>query len=148
MNNDLIIKRTNISFGNEEYEYLNSVSDHPLCDGFIFSKLFQSAESFAAFINELKLNVSDEFRKELCETYDQEYFRSHSLVLMFSDERSGSNRLSLMKAEISDECLRLEIERERGMTMDMAYLFLLYETEKRQATRSAVHVQDKEFVLL
>lgn len=144
MTNELIIKRIHLSFGNEEYDWLNSKSDHPMEEGYIFSRVFTAADAFTSFLRELQsaLSASEEFISECEVRYDAAYFSEKSLVLMFSDERSGSNRLTLDSAEAAEGLMSVTILRQRGLTMDMAYLFLFLETDEKNISRSEVLIKN------
>ena len=142
MENTLTIKRTHLSFDEEQFQFLNERSDHPITDGFIFSRLIKDHSELASFLAELQkgLGISDRLSQEVLSEWPEKRFAQHRLVLMFSDERSGSNILTLEKAETVGDLIRLSINRQRGLTMDLAYLFLFYETEDCSATRSEVQI--------
>ncbi len=144
MENTLIIKRTHLSFDEEQFQFLNERSDHPIGDGFVFSRLIKDPSELSSFLAELQkgLGISDSFADEIRSEWPEERFQQHRLVLMFSDERSGSNVLTLENAETDGDLIRLSISRQRGLTMDMAYLFLFYETEDCTASRSEVMVRN------
>ena len=142
MENTLIIKRTQLSFDEEQFQFLNERSDHPIEDGYIFSRLIKDHSELASLLAELQkgLGISDQFSQDVLSEWPEDRFAQHRLVLMFSDERSGSNTLTLEKAETVDDRICLSISRQRGLTMDMAYLFLFYETEDCSAERSEVQI--------
>ena len=146
MENTLSIIRTHVSFGETQYAFLNACSDHPIQDGFIFSKVFTSDSSLTAFLQTMKntLSLSETFVEEVTRKYSSDFFAQQSLVLLFSDERSGSNRLTLRKVDVTDGRIHLEIERERGLTMDMAYLFLFYPLNSHAIHSSSAHIANKQ----
>ena len=146
MKNELITVRTHLSYGNEEFEFLSKHSDHPIEDGYIFSRLIKDHSELASLLAELQkgLGISDQFTQDVLSEWPQVRFAQHRLVLMFSDERSGSNTLTLEKAETMDDRICLSISRQRGLTMDMAYLFLFYETEDCSAERSEVQITNQQ----
>ena len=131
---ELHIERTHLSYGNEEYDYLNSLCDYQITRENPFAKVFNDYESFEVFLKEClceHLGVSKESAAKWLGSYCEEFFAEHGLILLFSDERSGSNRLSLESVETDeDKNVRVKILRDRGLTMDMAYLFLFIEMEK------------------
>ena len=147
MEKQLIIKRTHVSFGEEQFQFLSAHSDHPLADGFIFSRVFCDADSFQSFLALLKeqLALTEEFCSFAEQTFPAEFFRDQSLVLMFSDERSGANRLTLHACQCEADTVHLTIDRERGLTMDMAYLFLFLPLDRHDIRHSAVQIQDAGF---
>lgn len=131
---NLIINRTHVSYGNEEYDFLNSLCDYEVSLTNPFSKVFNNYEDFAPFVIEklyMKLHVSNDFVNELIGKYTNEFFLEHSLVMIFSDERSGANKLSLTSLKVNeDKDIIIDITRDRGLSMDMAYLFMFVEMEK------------------
>lgn len=131
---NLIINRVHVSYGEEEYNFLNSLCDYEVSLTNPFAKVFNNYEDFAPFVIEklyMKLHVSNDFVNELIGKYTNEFFLEHSLVMMFSDERSGSNRLSLTNLKVNeDKDIIIDINRDRGISMDMAYLFMFIEMEK------------------
>lgn len=137
------ICRTQIRFDEETYRYLDAISDHPLGDAYIFSKVFVSFGNFDAFLKEGMIGLSEEFILKTEEFYDEAFFEEHNLVAMFSDERSGSNRLSLKEVETEGDVIKLQIGRERGLTMDMAYLFLFYVVEGKDILTSEASIEDQ-----
>lgn len=130
MKEKLIIKRSHISFDENHLNYLNEHSDFPLSHDYlkdeIFAKICDSLEEYNSLTNELKevLGVDD----DVFEILDEEYFNEDNLIIMFSDERSGSNKLELKDIYIENNIINVLIERERGLTMDMSYLFLFIKT--------------------
>ena len=142
MENTLLIKRTHLSFDEEQFQFLNERSDHPIEDGYIFSRLIKDHSELASFLAELQkgLGISERLAQAILSEWPEERFTRHRLVLMFSDERSGSNTLTLEKAETVDGLIRLSINRQRGLTMDLAYLFLFYETEDCSVVKSEVKI--------
>ena len=145
MENKLRIIRTHVSFGEEQFTFLNSCSDHPIEDGYIFSKVFTAESELEDFLLLLQkhLSVSDAFLEETRQICSDFFSDQHSLVLLFSDERSGSNRLALTQAMVSGDRIHLELERERGLTMDMAYLFLFYPLNSGSVHTSSAHITNK-----
>ena len=138
MNTSLIIKRAHISFDDTTYDFLNNLSDYPMIDGYIFSKIFDKKEELCLFFNHLE-------QSELIEEYDEDYFKDHKLLVMFSDERSGSNKLEINDIEIKDNAISIIIDRERGLTMDMSYLFMFYEIDDKNVNNSKVLIQNKDY---
>ena len=138
MNTKLIIKRAHLSFDDAIYEFLNNLSDHPIIDGYIFSRIFNDKEELCLFFNHLE-------QSELIEEYDEDYFKDHKLLVMFSDERSGSNKLEINDVEIKDNTISIVIDRERGLTMDMSYLFMFYEIDDKNVNNSKVLIQNKDY---
>ena len=136
--------RTHIYDFEKLMNYLSEISDHEIVDGYIFSRVFKNYENYVDFVG--KLDVDEEVKKDFVEMYDEKYFVDKSLLVMFSDERSGGNRLELVSENIKDGLLSIVIERERGFTMDMAYLFMFYEIQK-DVERSQVLVRDKQILL-
>ena len=130
MDKQLVIKRTHISYSNDEFEYLNNHSDHPIENHYIFSKVFNNYEDFYNFIINLPFNLEDEFKEEIFTSYNIDFFEFNNLVMMFSDERSGSNKLSIEDIALEDELINISILRKRGLTMDMAYLFMFMDVDK------------------
>ena len=130
MDKQLIIKRTHISYSNDEFEYLNNHSDYPIEDNQIFSKVFNDYEDFYNFIINLPFTLKDEFKNELFSSYNSDYFINNNLVMMFSDERSGSNKLTIEDVTTEDKQINISLLRKRGLTMDMAYLFMFIDVDK------------------
>lgn len=130
MNKELIIKRCHANYDIETIETLSKISDYPLIhellEDQIFSKLVSSKEEYNNLINELKEILCFE---DVFEDLDDNYFDDKNLIIMFSDERSGSNKLELKDISLVDDTINVLIERTRGLTMDMAYLFILLETD-------------------
>lgn len=130
MNKELIIKRCHVDYDIETIETLSKISDYPLIhellEDQIFSKLVSSKEEYNNLINELKEILCFE---DVFEDLDDNYFDDKNLIIMFSDERSGSNKLELKDISLVDDTINVLIERTRGLTMDMAYLFILLETD-------------------
>ena len=130
MNKELIIKRCHADYDIETIETLSKISDYPLIhellEDQIFSKLVSSKEEYNNLINELKEILCFE---DVFEDLDDNYFDDKNLIIMFSDERSGSNKLELKDISLVDDTINVLIERTRGLTMDMAYLFILLETD-------------------
>lgn len=131
---NLIINRIHVSYGEEEYNFLNSLCDYEVSLTNPFGKVFNNYEDFAPFVIEklyMKLHISNDFVNELIGKYTNEFFLEHSLVMMFSDERSGANRLSLTNLKVNeDKDIIIDITRDRGISMDMAYLFMFIEIKK------------------
>ena len=131
---ELIIDRIHLSYGNEEYDLLDSLCDYEISLERPFAKMLNDHEDFTdLLINRLYpgLHLPHEYVNSLIARYDKEFFLDHGLVVMFSDERSGANRLSLESVEVSeDKDIFISIVRDRGLSMDMAYLFLYIEMDK------------------
>ena len=143
MENNLNILRTSFRFEEETYRYLDALSDHPIGDSYIFSKVFVSFEDFDRFLKDEQIGLAETFLQRTEALYDEAFFQEHSLVVMFSDERSGSNQLTLESVQTEGDTILLEIARERGLTMDMAYLFLFYELEGKEIRTSAARITNK-----
>ena len=131
MEERLIIKRSHISFDENHLNYLNEHSNFPLSHDYlkdeIFAKICHNIEDYNSLTNELKevLGVDD----DVFEILDEEYFNEDNLIIMFSDERSGSNKLELKDISLDKDIINISIEREKGLTMDMAYLFMFIKTK-------------------
>ena len=74
--------------------------------------------------------MEEEFKEDVFNTYNEEFFKDNNLIMMFSDERSGSNSLTLEDINIENNLINISITRKRGLTMDMAYLFMFIDTDK------------------
>ena len=142
MENTLNICRMQIRFDEDTCRYLDALSDHPLGESYIFSKVFVSFDDFDAFLKDETIDLTEEFIAKTEELYDKAFFEEHNLVAMFSDERSGSNRLTLKEIETEGDVIKLQIGRERGLTMDMAYLFLFYATDGKEILTSEARIED------
>ena len=147
METKLIVHRTQLSYGEAEAAWLNSRSDTPVKDDVIFSVLISSPEAFSALLDELHAAVGtpDAFAEELRSEFPDSFFTENDLCVMFSDERSGSNRLTIKEQMIFEDTFCLTLQRERGLTMDMAYLFLFCPVEGKTAVRSRVRIEDVPF---
>ena len=133
LNNKFDIIRIHVSNFEGLSVYLSDNSDHTIEDRYIFSKLFNDYESYYSFIAEFPENIN---------RYDKEYFVDNSLIVMFNDERSGSNRLAISDVSIVDNNIDITINRERELTMDMAYLVMFYEVDNKDLVSSSVHIED------
>ncbi|MBR2577358.1 MAG: hypothetical protein IKE38_00345 [Erysipelotrichaceae bacterium] len=141
---ELIIDRIHLSYGNEEYDYLNSLCDYDISLEMPFAKVFNGYEEFAEFLTEELcpgLRLPEEYVDDLLVRYSSRFFLDRSLVMMFSDERSGANRLSLESVEVNeDRDVFISIVRERGLSMDMAYLFMFIELDKDSYGKVLPHI--------
>ena len=149
---ELKIIRTHISYSNEEFELLNSLSAYPLDSKHIFAKAFSDYDTFKEFVEIVltdKLHVDKELIETLLDTYDEDYYSAKSLIFMFSDERSGANKLSLKDVKYNNACLDICLNRTRGLTMDMAYLFILMETDIKDinTVKASIENSNEEAVL-
>ena len=147
MENTLQIKRVQISFDEKEADWLKRNSDQKGAEGTIFSVLTGSFEKLNALLNELQenLGIAESFAEAVRAEYPEEFFRDHSLVVMFSDERSGSSTITLKESVLFSDTLCLTLERKRGLTMDMAYLFLFCPYEGKDAVRSRVRIEEEAY---
>ena len=103
---NLIINRVHLDYGNEEYDFLNSLCDYEVSLTNPFSKVFNKYEDFAEFVIKdlyIKIHISNDFVNELIGKYTNEFFLEHCLVMMFSDERSGANKLSLNSLSVNED---------------------------------------------
>ncbi len=137
---EIIQVRLNISFGNDEYEYMLSSADNAAAkkdnsSEHIFAKYISNIDSFKNYKEALtqNLNISEYGDNTLFENtikrYDDTYFNNKALIILFSDERSGSNKLKLENMYTHDDCIQIEFKRKRGLTMDMAYLLIFLEVD-------------------
>ncbi len=147
MENKLIIHRTQLSYGEAEAAWLSSRSDIPVKDDVIFSVLISSPEALSALLDELHAHIGtpDTFAGEIRSEFPDSFFEQNNLSVMFSEERSGSNRLTIKEQVIFEDTFCLTLQRERGLTMDMAYLFLFCPVEGKTAVRSRVRIEDIPF---
>ena len=67
MENNIIIKRVNLHYGETEYQYLNSLSDHEIDDGHIFSRIVNDGFQLGILFNDLgnHLQLSVDFTEEI-----------------------------------------------------------------------------------
>ncbi|MBR0461609.1 MAG: hypothetical protein IJJ00_02695 [Erysipelotrichaceae bacterium] len=141
---ELSIDRIHLSYGNEEYDYLDSLCDYEISLERPFAKLFNEHGDFTKFlVEELcpNLHLPEEYVNELLARYDSGFFLEYSLVMMFSDERSGANRLTLESVEVSeDKDVFISIIRDRGLSMDMAYLFMFIDLDKDSYGKVFPHI--------
>ncbi|MBR5754567.1 MAG: hypothetical protein IKX97_01920 [Erysipelotrichaceae bacterium] len=146
MENNLVTRRTHVSYDQQQIDYLDSISDHEISEGYIFSKLVRDLDELKELLAGLEenLDVSSDLSKEIIDNY-REILENDSLAVMFSDERSGSNVLTLKDAKIEGDAVSIEIERERGLTMDMAYTFLFLPVEGKDISSSAARIENKYF---
>ena len=83
---ELTIDRVHVDYGNEEYDFLNSLCDYEVSLEKPFAKVFNEYEDFAEFLIRklyLVMHVSNEYVNKLIERYDNEFFLEHCLVMMF-----------------------------------------------------------------
>ncbi|MBO4359628.1 MAG: hypothetical protein J5822_02000 [Eubacteriaceae bacterium] len=114
-----------ISPDEEFFERFSRISDTPLVnvrgEGSMFSKICPDRASFDGLLS--TVGIPDEYASVLGDAYDSAASQGSGAAVFFSDERSGSNRIELRSAHIEDGELLVEMERRRGLTMDMAYTF-------------------------
>lgn len=142
--NELLMERVSLSLSEEQHAWLNAHSDHPMTEGYIFSRVFQNHDSLAAFLSELSAvfpTVAQPSARWLTR-YDETWFADQSLLVMFSEERSGSSRLQLHQACVEGTRADLIISRTRGLTMDMAYLFLFHALRGHEVCSSSVRIEE------
>ncbi len=142
MNNELMIRRTHLSLGDAEYQWLSSRSDHPIENGYLFSRILTSKDALTSLLNELikYIGLADTAAEEIKALFPAAFFEKNVLLLMFSDERSGSNQLRTGEERIEEDTVFLTLIRTRGLTMDMAYLFLMLPIAQCSVKRSEVNV--------
>ena len=103
------------------------ISDTPLVNtrgtGSMFSTVCPDGEAFGKLTG--LLGIDSETSKVLRERYDETKQADCPVAVLFSDERSGSNRIELKSAQASGESVEIEMSRHRGLTMDMAYTFFV-----------------------
>ena len=130
-----------ITYGEAQSEFLASQSEMPPSrEGYpryeyVFAKKFTDPAALREFTEAAKplFDISREEGESLCELmggYDEEYFLENDLIILFNDERSGSNVLDLKGIEEREDEVILTISRKRGLTMDMAYILLLAQIGK------------------
>ena len=78
-------RRTHVSFDRQQIDYLDSVSDHEISEGYIFSKLVRDLDELKELLAGLEenLDVSPDLSKEIIDNY-HEILENDSLAVMFS----------------------------------------------------------------
>lgn len=111
--------RAHISPDENFFRYLGENSDtrleHTLLSSSVFSKVFAGAAEMESF---LSASGADVAIPEEVRLYDG------PSALLFSDERSGSSRLLPGEISFSQNGVSIDIIRKRGLTADMAYMFI------------------------
>ena len=69
--------------------------------------------------------------------YDKNYFETCALIVIFTDERSGANKLELTDCSVTDDVLNINLKRRRGLTMDMSLRMLFVEAKKENIGNAA-----------
>ncbi len=122
----MITQRLSLRFDEAMCEKLMAVSD----DGDIYSRLAKNAEDYKALHDELQDIFGIGFAMPEID------FGTNDAIVMFSDERSGSNTLDLMEVMQTNETIQASIKRTRGLTMDMAYTLIVIPVDKTTATKA------------
>ncbi len=113
MKNELLIQRI---------PYIDSQSTQISNDDAVFPKLFHTQTELKQFMHERM--IPETTVGTLLKKYDTSFFAVNTLIVMISNERSGSSQLRLENIFQLKGKVFVILKRKRGLTMDMASLLI------------------------
>ncbi len=99
----------------------------------VYSALVTNTQALEKFLCESETAGPESERLfAAIEKYDKRFFETNALVAIFSDERSGANKLKITQAAVNGDVLEIHMLRERGLTMDMSYRLMLLSVQRSE----------------
>lgn len=94
-----------------------------------YSFFFSDEATLAEFTCAMEAARADSVPERFA-MYGADYFETCALIVIYTDERSGSNKLELTGSSVTDNVLNINLKRKRGLTMDMSLRMLFVEAKK------------------
>ncbi|MBR4455401.1 MAG: hypothetical protein IKS32_04150 [Solobacterium sp.] len=131
MKAEINIRRSSAVISETQAEKLDQWSDYPyvhsMTEDRIYGKLCCRKEETDEAVAQLSEILGFPFPAVTCSS---DWYETHTLAVLISEERSGSSRLTLESAEKMDEEAVLVFSRVRGLTMDMSLALITAELQE------------------